>query len=331
MDPALSGSNGHGALFAAACAMRVGFALDERTAVQLITDLYNPACKPPWSDRDILHKVESAAKQSKRTPGYLLASSRPYVSMKKTGTAEPLSPASYAAVAAELVRLCPFAEEPDVLAYTDRRILIVEGARARIAGLPRPDSQNAEITKLMKLFDAETLHRAGLLRKNEEGQIDTSRFAWPNHRLVIPWRGVDGSIDVLQRRALDGSEPKYVFPSGHKPILPFGAEALRATDAASSLVYVEGALDVLALRLISFRDSLGLVPLGVPGVDGWRTEWAAYAKGRVAMIAFDADPAGDRKVISISRDLYQAGATSVKRFRPRNAKDWCESLERSVG
>lgn len=245
-------------------------------------------------------------------------------------TRPELDAATYAAVSDALVRLCPFTGEPDVVAYAKRRVLLVEGARAQIAGLPPKEAQGAVVAKLIEAFDVGTLQRAGLLWQYDDGRSETRWFTRPANRLVLPWRGTDGAIDVLQRRVLDASEPKYVFPTGRSPLCPFGAEVLRATDAASPLVYCEGALDVLALRLISWRDHLGLVPLGLPGVDGWRAGWAAWAKGRTAMIALDADAAGERKVAQIAEDLYAAGARDVKRFRPRGAKDWCEFLEGSV-
>jgi hypothetical protein len=73
MPEAVSGHGGHNATFAAACAMVNGFALDEPTALDLLARLYNPRCKPPWSDRQLAHKVHSAATSSHSQPaGYLI-------------------------------------------------------------------------------------------------------------------------------------------------------------------------------------------------------------------------------------------------------------------
>lgn len=77
MSPAISGSGGHDALWAAVLAMRIGFDLDESTAKTLIATDFNPRCDPPWDERDIDHKldgVERAEKSSER--GYLLRDNR---------------------------------------------------------------------------------------------------------------------------------------------------------------------------------------------------------------------------------------------------------------
>src|SRR5690606_20848290 len=144
--------------------------------------------------------------------------------------------------------------EPDVLKYLDDRVMIVEGAHAQLAGLPPREKQGEIIARLLETFEAETLAHAGLLNRYKNGKIETPWFWCPDHRLLIPWRALDGSTRVLQRRRLTPGEPKYVFPRGRKPAYPFGAEALRVTDASWPIVFCEGALDVLALRLIGHRD-----------------------------------------------------------------------------
>lgn len=70
MDPAISGSRGHDACFKAACAMVLGFGLSTDEAYQLLAMEYNPRCDPPWSERELRHKVDSAAKQPGQR-GYL--------------------------------------------------------------------------------------------------------------------------------------------------------------------------------------------------------------------------------------------------------------------
>ena len=89
---------------------------------------------------------------------------------------------------------------------------------------------------------------------------------------------------------------------------------------------VEGAVDVLARRALDRRQGLERVVLGVPGVEGWRAEWAEFAKGREAVIATDADAAGDAVVARWSADLFEAGATDVSRVRPTVGKDWADVL-----
>lgn len=106
---------------------------------------------------------------------------------------------------------------------------------------------------------------------------------------------------------------------------PYGAEdAFEFIGDGVEVVYVQGAVDVFAYRLLH-RPELPAV-FGVPGLEAWRPEWAAYARGRAAVIAFDADEAGDRAAERVARDLYAAGAASVTRSRPSAAKNWAELI-----
>jgi hypothetical protein len=71
MDGSISGAGGHNAAFAAACAMVKGFDLPEAVAMGLLREEFNPKCSPPWSDRELLHKVRQAA-NSTSAAGYLI-------------------------------------------------------------------------------------------------------------------------------------------------------------------------------------------------------------------------------------------------------------------
>jgi hypothetical protein len=77
MSPAVSGSGGHDALWAAVLAMRVGFDLDEATTRYLIVNDFNLRCDPPWDARDIDHKLHGAERADKLNErGYLLRDNR---------------------------------------------------------------------------------------------------------------------------------------------------------------------------------------------------------------------------------------------------------------
>lgn len=71
MPPAISGSGGHLATFRAAVALVRGFGLPEQEALSLLMRDFNPRCQPPWSERELRHKITSAAKQSTRPLRYL--------------------------------------------------------------------------------------------------------------------------------------------------------------------------------------------------------------------------------------------------------------------
>jgi DNA primase len=233
-----------------------------------------------------------------------------------------LDAASYGVVATRLLELCPLDKERDALRYLEQRKLLVAAWQASVAALPAPGRQDALIRALLRDFEPATLELAGLVRNR-------TSLVHPFHRLIIPWRSLDASIGLLQRRRLDDDDPKrrYVLPPERRPVFPFGAEQLGAHTAEYEMTFVEGALDVLALRALALRDGLSILPLGIPGVGSWRKEWAAFAKGRTVRIGFDADAAGERNVAAVARDLRDAGATRVQRWTPTAANDWAACLE----
>ena len=59
-EPAVSGENGHNKTFGVACRVGPGFDLTQEEAIRAITNHYNDRCKPPWSEREIRHKIEDA-------------------------------------------------------------------------------------------------------------------------------------------------------------------------------------------------------------------------------------------------------------------------------
>jgi len=71
MPPAISGSGGHNATFAAACALVRGFALSTEEAFEILEE-YNLRCEPPWSEWELRHKIQSAIDCQTSTLGYLI-------------------------------------------------------------------------------------------------------------------------------------------------------------------------------------------------------------------------------------------------------------------
>lgn len=66
VDAAISGQSGHAAAFRAACIV-VANVPDEASQLAIMQD-YNARCQPPWSDKDLLHKLEGARKRSDLKP-----------------------------------------------------------------------------------------------------------------------------------------------------------------------------------------------------------------------------------------------------------------------
>ena len=60
-EASVSGSGGHNAAIKVAHILVNGFALDRQDALSLFAE-FNQRCQPPWSDREIEHKIDSAFK-----------------------------------------------------------------------------------------------------------------------------------------------------------------------------------------------------------------------------------------------------------------------------
>jgi hypothetical protein len=60
--PAISGQKGHDVTFRAACILVLGFGLNELEAMEVLRE-WNKGCLPPWSEKELLHKVQSADRQ----------------------------------------------------------------------------------------------------------------------------------------------------------------------------------------------------------------------------------------------------------------------------
>ena len=70
--PAISGQGGHGATFHVAAVLAHGFALAESDALMLLRE-WNLGCQPPWSERELRHKIASAVTaEHAEARGYLL-------------------------------------------------------------------------------------------------------------------------------------------------------------------------------------------------------------------------------------------------------------------
>jgi hypothetical protein len=66
VEPAISGQDGSGKTFGAACRVGPGFDLDPETAFRLLRDHYSPRCVPPWSEKELRHKVKDAYENEPR-------------------------------------------------------------------------------------------------------------------------------------------------------------------------------------------------------------------------------------------------------------------------
>lgn len=238
----------------------------------------------------------------------------------------PLDVDSFDRLAVAMLARCPL--DADARCYLEGRKMLDLAVEAEWGALPGTRRGLDELVlALAGELGEDTLRRSGMFR-----QDGPSRLAWHEHRLLIPWRApyASSGIHTMQRRILrplrDGEEiPRYVFPRGPRPPWPYIiASDLEEVNEGTAVAFVEGAPDVLALRWLAHAEGRDVLVLGLPGVEGWRAEWASYAAGRVAVLALDADKAGEGKVGAIVADL--SAAASLKRWRPTNGKDWGERL-----
>src|SRR6056297_1588486 len=84
MPPAISGSSGHNQTFAAATALVHGFGIEPDRALAILQTEYNPRCVPPWSDRELQHKINQAATKSHDRPFGWLRDEGPIESVGET-------------------------------------------------------------------------------------------------------------------------------------------------------------------------------------------------------------------------------------------------------
>lgn len=74
VPPAVSGQSGHSTTYTAAVGLVHGFQLSKSDAIGLLSN-WNQSCQPPWSERDLIHKINQAAFKSHSKPaGHLLQS-----------------------------------------------------------------------------------------------------------------------------------------------------------------------------------------------------------------------------------------------------------------
>ncbi len=237
-------------------------------------------------------------------------------------------------LAVSLLKFCPLRAQMDVCAYVERRGILDEVAQ-RWGALPASPRELARVRDtLVKECGATAWERSGLAHPSRPDRV----FAWPEHRLIIPWRAAGGAgvITTLQRRLVrslkEGEDlPRYVFPRGRKPAWPYGAEdAAELGGDGVEVAYVEGPFDAHALALLSRRAGRDRLVVGLPGVSDWRPEWASLARGRVAVVALDPDRAGEDQVHRVGHDVLQAGALKVLRATPERAGDWTDQLRRAA-
>jgi hypothetical protein len=94
MPSGISGQGGHQATFDVAVALIHGFDIDDAPAWQILSE-FNQRCDPPWSDRELQHKLADAQKLTRHPMprGYLRGSPSENHATSPAITPEPMGEA----------------------------------------------------------------------------------------------------------------------------------------------------------------------------------------------------------------------------------------------
>jgi hypothetical protein len=238
----------------------------------------------------------------------------------------PLVPAisddRFDAIARAIIERCPLRAQPDVRTFVERRSIFADAEACDCGALPPRWSQHVLTANLAARFGADKLERAGIVRR--------STFVFADHRLLIPWFDRQGRIIALQRRRLDGSEPRYVWSRGRSPKVPFGADlvddALCYHGDNCEMIVCEGALDTFARRKIARQRGERAVVLGLPSASASAdASLVDLVRNRVLVLSLDPDKAGE----AAAQRIYRAcigSARKIVRERARTGKDANEVL-----
>jgi putative DNA primase/helicase len=91
IPPAVSGQGGSPITLWAARVLVIGFDLPHDRAFALLRDRYNPRCEPPWSDKELWHKIDDAtSKPFGKSRGWLLNGR----SASRNGISDPVTEAA---------------------------------------------------------------------------------------------------------------------------------------------------------------------------------------------------------------------------------------------
>ncbi len=137
----------------------------------------------------------------------------------------------------------------------------------------------------------------------------------------------DDGCEVLawQDRAKGDALPKWKGPHG-RPLPLYNLPALRRSGITAAVI-CEGPADTISATVaLQGSAQMRMVAVGVPGVNGWRTEWAQLFAGLAVLTAADNDKAGNLLRDRIEHDLAPVHCTLRHLMLPSDVKDmndWC--------
>lgn len=182
--------------------------------------------------------------------------------------------------------------------------------RFRLAFL---DDPKAAAVALVKTFGLDDLLTLGIYAKGKGGPY----FVFRRHRLLFPftWKGEIVDVQGRDVEATDKGD-RFRNTGGRNPI-PFNAEALvEARERGEPVFLCEGATDTLTLA------QSGRLAVGIVGTGGFKAAWLPYFRGLTVFLAFDADEAGQKAIVEVTKTFVDRGLLAPKAIRlPAGIKD----------
>ena len=142
-------------------------------------------------------------------------------------------------------------------------------------------------------------------------------FVFARHRLLFPFRWKGQPVDCQGRNVeADAKGDRFRNTASANP-LPYNADDLVAAKTTGEPVYLcEGATDTLTLA------QSGRLAVGIVGTAGFKLAWLPYFEGLTVCLAFDADEAGQKTTLGLTKTFVAAGHRPPKVVKlPAGVKD----------
>lgn len=283
LPPAVAGQGGHSAAFQAACRL-VEFGLCWDDAWTLFLE-WNQGCLPPWSERDLHHKLADAFRRTKPRGDF---AQRHRVCRKFSRPAIPPAP------------------RPPV------RPALPVGEQI----LSIPTTTRGTASELAQLAAIRGVSLHAVAWAVERGLIGFGLF-----RAVPAWFVLDNTRRIAQARRLDG----LPWAPGVKAWTLRGSQArwpvgISMAPPGSTLAVVEGGPDILGLfevALLTGRNDLAPVAM-LGGQSRIHPEAVGYFRGRRVILFPHSDAAGQVTLTRWMEDIEAGKPDSVKVADLRN-------------
>lgn len=205
-------------------------------------------------------------------------------------------------------------------------------ARARARNDEHIDSDRESYAYLesRRLAEAWEYGCYGVLASDLRLHVAVAHWPRSGYRVLLPLYDRAACVANVQARRVRAGKPKTLFPEG-APVKGTvfadarGLAVLRGSDAERLPVVIgEGLTDHLALTIAS------PVPLlSIPGTTFAEDAIGPWVRGRLVVLAFDADDAGEKARVITTRRAYEQGAGCVRVVLwSAGVTDACDALQK---